>query len=215
MSLESEIFMEFIALGAAAYLLGSIPSAVWIGKLLYGVDVREHGSGNAGTTNVLRVLGAKAAIPVFAVDTLKGLLAVLAAYLVPGVDRSAEFFGVVKIACGLLAVVGHMYPVFAGFRGGKGVATTLGVAIAIQPVGALVALGVFAAVFAATRYVSLGSLCAGLSFPPVVIFLLREPKLSIRIFVIFACLLLFYTHRKNIRRLLSGTEPKTSFKKKS
>lgn len=198
-----------IVFGVAAYLLGSIPSAVWIGKAFYGVDVREHGSGNAGATNVLRVLGAKAAIPVFMADSLKGLLAVLAACLIPGVDRSAEFFSALKIAYGLLAVVGHMYPVFAGFRGGKGVATTLGVAIAIQPLGALVALGVFVAVFAATRYVSLSSLCAGLSFPLATVFLLREPLLSVRIFVAFVCLLLFYTHRKNIRRLMGGVEPKT------
>ncbi|MDR1022518.1 MAG: glycerol-3-phosphate 1-O-acyltransferase PlsY [Prevotellaceae bacterium] len=207
-------FVIIIILGVVAYLLGSIPSAVWIGKSLYGIDVREHGSGNAGTTNVLRVLGTKAAIPVFVVDTLKGLLAVLAACLIPEVDRSAEFFGTVKIAYGLLAVVGHMYPVFAGFRGGKGVATTLGIAIAIQPLGALVALGIFVVVFAVTRYVSLSSLSAGLSFPVTVVCLLREPMLSVRIFVAFVCLLLFYTHRKNIQRLLSGVEPKTSFRKK-
>ncbi|MDR2813782.1 MAG: glycerol-3-phosphate 1-O-acyltransferase PlsY [Prevotellaceae bacterium] len=202
-------------LGVVAYLLGSIPSAVWIGKSLYGVDVREHGSGNAGTTNVLRVLGAKAAIPVFIVDTLKGLLAVLTVHLIPGVDRSSELFNVVKIACGLLAVVGHMYPVFAGFRGGKGVATTLGVAIAIQPLGALAALGVFIVVFAISRYVSLSSLCAGLSFPLATVFVLREQMLSVRIFVALVCLLLFYTHRKNIQRLISGVEPKTVFGKKS
>ncbi|MDR0415487.1 MAG: glycerol-3-phosphate 1-O-acyltransferase PlsY [Prevotellaceae bacterium] len=204
-----------VFLGAVAYLLGSIPSAVWIGKSFYGVDVREHGSGNAGTTNVLRVLGVKAAIPVFAVDTLKGLLAALAACLIPGIDHNTEAFGIVKIVYGLLAITGHMYPVFAGFRGGKGVATTLGVAVAIQPLGALAALVVFMLVFALTRYVSLSSLCAGLSFPLVVIFLLHEPMLSIRIFVVVVCLLLFYTHRKNIRRLLDGVEPKTSFKKKT
>ncbi|MDR0711803.1 MAG: glycerol-3-phosphate 1-O-acyltransferase PlsY [Prevotellaceae bacterium] len=203
-----------ITLGAIAYLLGSIPSAVWIGKSLYGVDVREHGSGNAGTTNVLRVLGAKAAIPVFVVDMLKGLLAVLAVYLIPSLDHSTEFFGIVKIVYGLLAVVGHMYPLFAGFRGGKGVATTLGIAIAIAPIGALVALGVFIIVFAATRYVSLSSLCAGLSFPLVTVFLLDEQLLSVRIFVAFVCFLLFYTHRKNIQRLINGVEPKTSFSKK-
>lgn len=204
-----------IVLGAVAYLLGSIPSAVWIGKAFYGVDVREHGSGNAGTTNVLRVLGAKAAIPVFAVDSIKGLLAVLGAYLIPGGDRSAESFCVLKIAYGLLAVVGHMYPVFAGFRGGKGVATTLGIAIAIQPLGALVALGVFAAAFAATRYVSLSSLCAGLSFPLASVFLLHGQTLSVRIFAGFVCLLLFYTHRKNIQRLVRGVEPKTALCKRS
>jgi glycerol-3-phosphate acyltransferase PlsY len=203
-----------VILGAVAYLLGSIPSAVWIGKSFYGVDVREHGSGNAGTTNVLRVLGAKAALPVFVVDTLKGLLAVLTVYLIPEVDHSTEIFGIVKIAYGLLAVIGHMYPVFAGFRGGKGVATTLGIAIAIQPLGALIALGVFIVVFAATRYVSLSSLCAGLSFPLVAVFLLDEQMLSVRIFVALVCFLLFYTHRKNIQRLINGVEPKTSFSKK-
>ncbi|MDR3187592.1 MAG: glycerol-3-phosphate 1-O-acyltransferase PlsY [Prevotellaceae bacterium] len=203
-----------IILGVVAYLLGSIPSAVWIGRSFYGVDVRDHGSGNAGTTNVLRVLGVKAAIPVLMVDLLKGLLAVLAVYLIPEVDSSAELFSVAKIAYGLLAVIGHMYPVFAGFRGGKGVATTLGVAIAIQPLGALAALGIFVAVFAVTRYVSLGSMCAGLAFPLATIFLLHEPRLSVQLFVTFVCLLLFYTHRKNTQRLLKGVEPKTVFRKK-
>ncbi len=197
-----------------AYLLGSIPSAVWIGKSLYNIDVREHGSGNAGTTNVLRVLGGKAAIPVFAIDIAKGLLAVLLACFIPGLARDSENFALVKILFAVLAVLGHMYPVFAQFRGGKGVATMLGAAIAIQPLGALIAIAVFALVFGFTRYVSLGSMSAGLSFPISVIFILNEPTLSIKIFAVFACLLLFYTHRKNIKRLASGTEPKTTFKKK-
>jgi len=197
-----------------AYLLGSIPSAVWIGKAFYGVDVREHGSGNAGTTNVLRVLGGRAAMPVFAIDIAKGLLAVLAVHLIPDLRQGSEPFALTKILFAALAVIGHMYPVFAQFRGGKGVATMLGVAIAMQPLGALLAVAVFALVFGATRYVSLGSMSAGVSFPLSVCLLLNEPTLSIKIFAGFACLLLLYTHRKNIRRLLASTESKTTFKKK-
>ncbi len=203
-----------VIFSVVAYLLGSIPSAVWIGKAFYNIDVREHGSGNAGTTNVLRVLGGKAAIPVFAIDIAKGLLAVLLAYRIPNLVHGSEEFALIKILFAVLAVLGHMYPVFAQFSGGKGVATMLGAAIAIEPCGALVAIVVFALVFGITRYVSLGSLTAGLSFPVSVIFFFHEPTLSIKIFAVFACLLLFYTHRKNIKRLSTGMEPKTTFKKK-
>ncbi|MDR2938570.1 MAG: glycerol-3-phosphate 1-O-acyltransferase PlsY [Prevotellaceae bacterium] len=203
-----------VLFSVVAYLLGSIPSAVWIGKIFYGVDVREHGSGNAGTTNVLRVLGGRAAIPVFAIDIAKGLLAVLAVYLIPDLAPNSEKFALIKILFAALAVLGHMYPVFAGFRGGKGVATMLGAAVAIQPWGALVALAVFVLVFCITRYVSLSSMSGGVAFPLSVIFLFHEPTIAIKIFALFACLLLFYTHRQNIKRLRAGTESKTTFKKK-
>lgn len=205
--------LYLILFSLVAYLLGSIPSAVWIGKRFYGIDVREHGSGNAGTTNVLRVLGGKAAIPVFAIDIVKGLLAVLLAYLIPDLPHDSEAFALIKILLAVVAVVGHMYPVFAQLRGGKGVATLLGAAIAIEPCGALIAIAVFALVFGITRYVSMGSLTAGLSFPVSVIFFLNEPTLSIKIFAVFACLLLFYTHRQNIKRLCAGKESKTRFRK--
>jgi glycerol-3-phosphate acyltransferase PlsY len=203
-----------VCCGIIAYLLGSIPAAVWVGKRFHGIDVREHGSGNAGTTNVLRVLGTKAALPVLLIDVLKGLLAVLLAYLIPDVERNTETFGIIKIAYGMLAVIGHMYPIFAGFKGGKGVATMLGIAIAIQPLATLVGVGVFIVVFLITRIVSISSMSAGLSFPIAVIFIFKENMLSVQIFSVLVCLLLFYTHRKNIKRLLNGTEPKTIFKKK-
>ncbi|MDR3329472.1 MAG: glycerol-3-phosphate 1-O-acyltransferase PlsY [Prevotellaceae bacterium] len=206
--------LYYALLAVVAYLLGSIPSAVWVGKKFYHVDVRKHGSGNAGTTNVLRVLGAKAALPVFAIDIAKGLAAVLLVYVVPNSQQHPETIGTLKIAYGLLSIMGHMYPVFAAFRGGKGVATMLGIIIAIQPEAALIALSVFIVVFAATRYVSLGSMLGGLSFPISVVVVLHEKMLSVQIFSVFACLLLFYTHRKNIQRLLKGVEPKTTFKKK-
>jgi len=209
------MLLYIILFSVTAYLLGSIPSAVWIGKAFYNVDVREHGSGNAGTTNVLRVLGGKAAIPVFAIDIAKGLLALLTVHLIPELEQGTEAFALTKILFAVIVVLGHMYPVFAQFRGGKGVATMLGVAFAIEPMGALIAIAVFALVFGVTRYVSVGSMSAGVSFPLSIIFLLHEPTLSIKIFSVFACLLLFYTHRKNIKRLRTGTESKTTFKKKT
>jgi glycerol-3-phosphate acyltransferase PlsY len=208
------MILHLILFSAVAYLLGSIPSAVWIGKAFYNVDVREHGSGNAGTTNVLRVLGGRAAIPVFAMDIAKGLLALLTVHLIPELEKGTEMFALTKILFAVLVVLGHMFPVFAGFRGGKGVATTLGAAIAIEPMSALVAVAVFALVFGVTRYVSVGSMLAGVSFPLSAIFLLHEPTLSIKCFSVFACLLLFYTHRKNIERLRAGTESKTVLRKK-
>ncbi|GHT14738.1 glycerol-3-phosphate acyltransferase [Bacteroidia bacterium] len=209
------LIIQLALYGIAAYLFGSIPTAVWVGKRFYNIDVREHGSRNAGSTNVLRVLGLKAALPVFIVDVLKGLAAVLLIYIVPNFDHDTESFNLTKIALGLLAVLGHMYPVFAGFRGGKGVATTLGIAIAIYPYGTLLALAAFVVVFVISKTVSVSSLTAGLVFPIVTIFVLNSPMWSIRIFAVLVCLLLFYTHRKNIGRLLKGTEPKTSFHKKS
>jgi glycerol-3-phosphate acyltransferase PlsY len=210
------LIFQLVLFGVAAYLLGSIPSAVWIGKRFYNIDVREHGSHNAGTTNVLRVLGYKAALPVLLIDVLKGLAAVLLAYFISrtAINRDSETFGIIKIALGLMAIVGHMYPVLAGFRGGKGVATTLGIAIAICPYATLTALGIFTVIFVITKIVSISSMSAGVALPLTVIFLFKESALSVCLFSLFVCVLLFYTHRKNIGRLLNGTEPKTVFKKK-
>ena len=204
-----------IAFAAAAYLLGSIPSAVWIGRRFYGIDVRQHGSRNAGTTNALRVLGWRAALPVLLADVLKGFAAAALAYFIPPAfaAQNAELFCIIQMLYGLLAIVGHMYPVFAGFRGGKGVATTLGVAVAVCPVPTAAAAAVFVVIFMASRIVSVGSLSAGVAFPLVVIFVSKEPTLAVRGFAVLVCLLLFYTHRKNIRRLLNGTEPRTAFNK--
>ncbi|MGL4956577.1 MAG: glycerol-3-phosphate 1-O-acyltransferase PlsY [Bacteroidales bacterium] len=209
------MILSLILFSACAYLLGAIPSAVWIGRSFYKIDVRDHGSGNAGTTNVLRVLGPKAAVPVFAIDITKGAIAVLLGHFIPDLQSSPEQLALAKIIFGTLSIVGHMYPVFADFRGGKGVATMLGVALAIAPYSALVAILVFSLVFAITRYVSLGSMLAGLSFPITTIFVLHEPTISLQIFALVACLLLIYTHRKNVQRLYNGIEPKTKFKKKN
>ena len=206
--------MLFAAAGLIlAYLLGSIPTAVWVGKFFYGVDVRDEGSGNAGATNTIRVLGLKAGIPVIIVDILKGYFAVwLMQYFVPVVwDADANTY--YQIVAGLLAVVGHTLPVFAGFRGGKGVATLLGVGIALYGNAVLLSIVVFVTVISLTRYVSLGSMLAGIAFPLVVTLYYHETNPGLIALSLFAALFLIWTHRKNIGRLLKGKENKFSFKK--
>lgn len=196
-----------------AYLLGSIPTAVWVGKLFYKVDVRNEGSGNAGATNTIRVLGVKAGIPVIIIDILKGYFAVwLMQYFVPA-NWSDDAIIYYKIAAGLLAVIGHTLPVFAGFRGGKGVATLLGFGIALYGWAVIISVLLFILIVAITRYVSLGSLIAGIAFPFAVIFYFKESNPGLILVSIFAALFLIWTHRKNIGRLAKGIENKISFRK--
>ena len=197
-----------IGLIAVAYLLGSIPSAVWIGRRFYGVDVRQHGSKNAGATNTLRVLGLRAALPVFAIDMLKGLAAVMLSHLA-GYPAGSDAMFNLKVALVAAAVIGHILPVFAGFKGGKGVATLAGAVLGVYPLAVLLCLVVFAVVFGLTRYVSLGSMSAGVAFPVFVIGVFGERSLALIVFSVVIALLLLFTHRKNIRRLLSHTESKT------
>ena len=189
-----------------AYLIGSIPSAVWIGRLLYGIDVRQHGSGNAGATNVIRVLGYKAGIPVLLLDVFKGWLAVaLAAWMpVPGIN--AEILIYARIGMATAAVLGHVFPVYVGFRGGKGVGTIAGAGIALFPLAILVVLVVFVVVLATTQYVSLSSILASLVFPLVVIFLFGERNPGMMALSVLVAVFIPATHHKNIRRLLKGEE---------
>ena len=147
-----------IALIVAAYLLGSIPSAVWIGKKYYGIDIREHGSKNAGTTNMLRVLGKRAALPVFGIDYLKGYIAVLLTGLAP-VSESWDIN--LRLIATVAVVLGHIFPIFAGFRGGKGVATILGAGTGIYTPILVMCFGVWCVVFAVWHYVSLASMVSG------------------------------------------------------
>lgn len=207
----------FITLGLAvlAYLLGSIPTAVWLGKIFFHIDVREYGSKNAGATNTIRTLGLPAGLAVFAIDVLKGFAATnLYRLLIAWGGASASLWSLYAIIFGVCAVVGHIFPIFAGFRGGKGVATLCGVVLALHPLATLCALGVFAVVLATTRYVSLGSLTAGLSFPLFLFFLFRVRELPLLIFSILIASLLFVTHRANIGRLLHGTESRFAPKRK-
>lgn len=209
-----------------SYLVGSIPTSIIISKLFHGIDIREHGSGNAGGTNVMRVLGWKKGLLVILLDALKGALAVVVVARLhygglPFQNVSPfDDFTLVQIIAGIAAVIGHIWTIFAGFRGGKGIATALGMLIMIITVDMLVALGIFIIVVTISRYVSLGSILAALSIPFTLIF--RENILHDHIpsygtllpFVAAVSLLVVFTHRKNVMRLINGTESKISFKKK-
>lgn len=189
-----------------AYLMGSIPSAVWIGKAFYGIDVREHGSGNAGATNTFRVLGKAAGITVLSMDVLKGLLAiVLLAWLNPYEAESVAQVNF-KLAIGVMAVVGHIFPIFAGFKGGKGVATLLGVVIALHWQAALICIAIFLIIFLTTRYVSLGSMVTAISFPVMFFLFFRPVPLSLIYFSMVIAVLVLITHQKNIERLMRREE---------
>ncbi len=194
----------------AAYLLGSIPTSVWWGKAFFGVDVREHGSRNAGATNTFRVLGPRAGVPVLLIDILKGFLPVRLIPNFSGLEPDSGPWMWFRVALVLAAVVGHLYPVFAGFRGGKGVATSLGGILAVHPGAAVICVLVFAAVFAVSRYVSLGSLTAALVYPLAIVLVYHEDN-QVKIgFAVLLCLMVFYTHRQNITRLLKGEENRMS-----
>ena len=198
----------------AAYLLGSIPSAVWVGKILYGIDVREHGSGNAGATNVIRVLGYNAGIPVLLIDVFKGWLAVQLAIWLPVPGLSPDGLVYVQIGMALAAVLGHVFPVYVGFKGGKGVGTIAGAAIALFPLAILVVLGVFILMLAVTRYVSLSSIVASIVFPVVVWFIIGERQPGLISLSLLVAVFIPLTHRKNIMRLMKGEERKFDFRRK-
>ncbi len=204
-----------VAGGVLAYLMGSFSSAVWIGKWFYNTDVREHGSGNAGATNTIRVLGTKAGIIVMALDIVKAWGAVMLAYLF-AIDTWTEAQLVdYKIVVGSLAVLGHVFPVFTGFKGGKGVASLVGVIIALySPYIFLLVLAWFLTVFILTRYVSLASVTASIFFAVLAIFIFHEQNTYLIILAALIAVFVPLTHHKNIKRLLKGEENKLSFGKK-
>lgn len=209
-----------ILLPVIAYIIGSISSAVWVANTFYKTDIRKHGSKNAGATNVLRVLGPKAALPVFLFDILKGVLAVSLIHFT-NLEKGTEAYTGYEILLGTCAVIGHIFPLFASFKGGKGVATIAGVVLAINPGAMAIALAIFVICLSITRYVSLSSMTAAVCFPIIVIVLfgcwLRPDATTctMKIFSIVAAVLIVVTHRKNIKRLMNGTESKISFKKKT
>ncbi|MCX6241161.1 MAG: glycerol-3-phosphate 1-O-acyltransferase PlsY [Bacteroidetes bacterium] len=194
-----------------AYFIGSIPSAVWVGKALYGIDIRQHGSGNAGATNVIRVLGYKAGIPVLLFDVFKGWLAVFMISFFPHEGMTQYQIIWVEIGAAVAAAMGHVFPVLAGFRGGKGVGTMAGVGIALYPLPLLIVLGIFIAILVITRYVSLSSCIAASAFPFIVVFISREHHPGLIILSVFVAVFVLFTHRSNIMRLLKGQENKFNF----
>jgi acyl phosphate:glycerol-3-phosphate acyltransferase len=197
-----------------AYLTGAFPSAVWVGKTFYKIDVREFGSGNAGATNTFRVLGKKAGIPVLIMDIFKGWLSVNYISFLTNIPESAEAVFEIKLAFGIAAVIGHLFPVYTGFRGGKGIATLLGLLIGLHAVAALYSILVFVIVFVTSKYVSLGSIIASIAFPILVILILGSTNVSLNLFAFFVPILSLITHQKNIERLLRGEETKVKFGKK-
>ncbi|AWE07523.1 glycerol-3-phosphate acyltransferase [Lysinibacillus sp. 2017] len=187
-----------------AYLLGSIPSALWIGKIFYKTDIRQQGSGNLGTTNTFRVLGKKPGIAVLLMDILKGTAAVLLP-LLPIFDNST----IHPLILGIVAAVGHMFPIFASFRGGKAVATSAGIILGYQLPLFLILLVVFLIALKLTKMVSFASLTASsAAIIYVIVYWFVEGEVALLILVAFLAGFIFYRHRENIKRIKNGTEPK-------
>jgi glycerol-3-phosphate acyltransferase PlsY len=199
--------MEFL-LVIVAYLLGSIPTSVWVSKSMFDIDIREYGSGNAGATNTFRVLGPKWGSFVMLVDVTKGVLATSLYILMPYYLTNELARTNFMIVLGLVAVVGHIFPVFANFKGGKGVATLLGMSLAIQPIVALLCLVVFLITLISTRFVSLSSMLAGIAFMVLILFIFKEKETMYRLFAVIVAVMVVITHQKNITRLIKGTENK-------
>lgn len=206
--------MEYLIFIIIAYLLGSIPSAVWVGKAWYNIDVREHGSKNAGATNTFRVLGKKPGIFVLSIDIAKGALATFLPMIFLNSTIEKDLIIQIQIIAAILAVIGHVFPIFAQFKGGKGVATSLGVIIGLQPIAALICVVLFLIVFILFQFVSLGAMVAALSFPLVVRFVIEEDSNWLFSFSILLSFLVIFAHRQNIVRLMKGEEAKMNLFKK-
>ena len=204
--------MKEILLIVIAYLIGSIPTSVWISKGFFGVDIRDYGSGNAGATNTFRVLGSRWGTLVMVIDVLKGVAATSLYILLPyytGTTIDSEWDRTnLMVGLGLAAVLGHIFPIWADFRGGKGVATLFGMVLAIQPLVAVCCVGVFLLVLYLTRFVSLSSILASIAFAVFILVIFNEREPLYRAFAIAVALLVLLTHQKNIGRLLRGSESK-------
>ena len=191
-----------------AYLIGSIPTSVWVSKQFFGIDIREYGSGNAGATNTFRVLGSKWGSFVMLVDVIKGVVATSLYLLLPHYLTNELHQTNFMLGLGIASILGHIFPIWANFKGGKGVATLLGMAVAIQPIVAACCIGVFLIVLFLTRFVSLSSLLAGIAFMVFILFVFNEQPTFYRIFAVMVALMVVLTHQKNISRLINGTESK-------
>jgi acyl phosphate:glycerol-3-phosphate acyltransferase len=206
----NRIEMKEVLFIVFAYLIGSIPTALWVSKYFFGIDIREYGSGNAGATNTFRVLGPKWGAFVMVVDVLKGTAATSLYILIPyylhdeyNWERTNFMVGL-----GLAAVLGHIFPIWADFRGGKGVATLFGMVLAIQPLVAICCVAVFLLVLYLTRFVSLSSILASIAFAVLILFIFNEKEPLYRAFAIAVALMVILTHQKNISRLIRGNESK-------
>lgn len=208
-----DLLLNLILPVILAYLIGSIPTSVWVGRVFHKVDVRKKGSGNAGATNTIRVLGLATGLPVLIFDIFKGWFAVYAlTFFDP--QLSGEQLIYLEICLAAAAVLGHIFPIYAGFKGGKGVATIAGAGMALFPIAFLIILGIFITVFVISRIVSISSISAAFAFPWIVIFILNNPHIPLIILAIAVGVFIPITHHKNIKRLIKGEESKFDFKRK-
>lgn len=191
-----------------AYIIGSVPTSIWVSGHFFGVDIRDYGSGNAGATNTYRVLGSRWGTFVMVCDILKGVLATSLYILIPYYMHDEWDRTNFMVGLGLSAVLGHIFPIFADFKGGKGVATLFGMVIAIQPNVAVCCVAVFLLVLYLTRFVSLSSILASIAFAVFILFIFNEKETLYRFFAVAVALMVILTHQKNIHRLLKGTESK-------
>ena len=198
--------MKEVLLIIIAYLIGSIPTALIISTKFFGVDIRDYGSGNMGATNTFRVLGSKFGTVVMVFDILKGMLAVGLFYFLPSYIHNEWDRTNLMVGLGLAAVMGHIFPIFAQYKGGKGVATLFGMILAVQPVIALSCVAVFLLVLFLTRYVSLSSIIAGIALPVCVLWIWNDDVVIYRIFAVLVACLIILTHQKNILKILRGNE---------
>jgi glycerol-3-phosphate acyltransferase PlsY len=210
--------MDYILIFSSAvigYLFGSIPTAVWIGRFYYNLDVREHGSKNAGATNTFRVLGKKPGIIVLLIDVLKGIIASIFPILFMDIhEMSYAFLISLRLVSSIFSMIGHVLPVFAGFKGGKGVATSLGVLIGLQPFAALLCFSVFLLVFVSFKFVSLGAIMSAVTYPFIVYSVDPNVLFHEMIFTVILSSAVLFTHRKNIFRLIKGEESKMNLFKR-
>lgn len=197
------------------YLFGSFPTAVWIGRIYYNLDVREHGSKNAGATNTFRVLGKKPGIIVLLIDVLKGIIASIFPILFMDLhEMSYAFLISLRLVSSIFSMIGHVLPIFAGFKGGKGVATSLGVLIGLQPFAALLCFSVFLIVFVSFKFVSFGAIMSAVTYPFIVYSVDPNVLFHEMIFTVILSSAVVFTHRKNILRLIKGEESKMNLFKR-
>lgn len=197
-----------------SYLIGSMPTALWVGKAFYGVDIREHGSGNSGATNTFRVLGKKAGIAVLLIDVIKGLTAASLVRYLDFVELGSVRFVNLQLLFGLSSVLGHIFPIYCGFKGGKGIATLLGMVIGIHYLSALACIALFVIILFSTRYVSLSSILAAVAFPVIATLIYKNEEPFFIAFGIAAAIMVVLTHQKNIVRLVAGNENKAKLLKR-
>ncbi len=196
-----------------AYFLGSVPTALWVSKTFFNIDIRDYGSGNSGATNTYRVLGAKWGTFVMIVDMIKAIVAVKLVFFLPFALENDLYLVNMQLGLGLSAVMGHIFPIWANFRGGKGVASLFGMVLGIQPNVALCCVAIFILVLFITRWVSLSSVLASVAFPVFILVIFNEPEHLYRVFAITVAMLVLLTHQKNITRIFRGSESKASILK--